>query len=387
MFAMTQARLQRDVPNPRFHLRDATDSRSACSSNTTCLVSSLATRMVAASADQENPGGRPAPRPALPSLKPGASLGPFLLERLLGQGAQGEVWKAVRRGPDRKVVALKVLGPLLAKQPHRLAQFRREAERGARLRGPALLRVLGFDESQGLPYMVMPYVRGVSLLQVIRARLARRRGEAQQIAHPLISAEEALYQLMTCRIMVTTARALGRLHASRIVHRDIKPANILLDGHSAAGVYLCDLGLGRDLEFATAEQMRDGAGTPMYMPPERLLRARADEILCDLYAMGVTLFEALTLARPFQIPIDLHAGLLSSFLANAAPRRPRRLNPSLPAELEDVIMKAMAHEPENRHQSAAELACELERFLSRRKHPSAGMLPPHVRPAPSYLEA
>ena len=211
-------------------------------------------------------------------------------------------------------------------------------------------------------------------------RLAFRRGKPENLSHPLIQADEATYQMAVCRIMVTTARALGRIHASRIVHRDVKPGNILLDGHSPCGVFLCDLGLGRDLEVATAEQMRDGAGTPMYMAPERLLRIQADEVLCDLYAMGVTMFESFTLARPFQTPPDLHASLLPSFLASSKPRRPRQINPEIPNELETIIMKGMARQPASRHQSAFELAGELERFLGYRKDAAAPVPPPHIHP-------
>jgi serine/threonine-protein kinase len=315
----------------------------------------------------------------LPLLRPGGSLGPFRLIRLLGQGAQGEVWKASRQEPGGRFVALKVLSPTLARQPNRLAQFRREAERGLRLDGPALLRVIEFDDSHGLPYMVMPFVQRISLLQVIRGRLAHLRGEPEPAFHPLIEAKEASYQWTACRIMAITARALGRIHERRVVHRDVKPANILLDGRSPCGVYLCDLGLGRDLEFATAEQMRDGAGTPMYMAPERLLKLQADEVLCDVYAMGVTLFETFTLARPFQPPEGLHSSVLSRFLASAQPRRPRRLNPELPADVEVIIVKAMSRKPEDRHQSAMELAGELERCLACRKHPAASIPSPRLR--------
>ena len=94
--------------------------------------------------------------------------------------------------------------------------------------------------------------------------------------------------------LAEASRALARAHELRIAHRDVKPANLLLDNRRDGGVYLCDFGLGRDLDVATSEQMRDGAGTPIYMAPERLLMFAADEIKCDIYSMGVTLFEALT---------------------------------------------------------------------------------------------
>lgn len=384
MLAVTQARLQENVGSLQYELADEADAQLVSSSNTTVLNSSAATRIVG---DAAADGGTGELAPKAPSfLRPGGTLGPFRLIRILGQGAQGEVWKARRRGPNRQIVAIKVLSPSLANQPNRLAQFRREAERGFRLSGPALLRVIEFDETGGLPYMVMPYVKGISLLEVIRARIAHRRGRLVHSPHALIAAEESNYQRTVCRILATTAHALGRIHTSQIVHRDIKPGNILLDGRTPCGVYLCDLGLGRDLEFATAEQMRDGAGTPMYMAPERLLRVQADEVLCDIYAMGVTLFESLALARPLLPPAELQVGFLSRYLAMTQPKRPRQLNPEIPAELEAIILKAMARAPRNRHQSAMELAEELEQFLAIRRHSATPVPSPHLQPERPYLE-
>ena len=124
------------------------------------------------------------------------------------------------------------------------------------------------------------------------------------------------------RIIAEATRALALAHEQRIAHCDIKPANILLDDRRSDRVYLCDFGLGRDLEIATIEQMRDGAGTPMYMAPERLLRIPADEVRCDIYSMGATLFEALTLERPIEIHDYVTFQALPTFLATAPVRRP-----------------------------------------------------------------
>jgi serine/threonine-protein kinase len=296
-------------------------------------------------------------------------IGPFLLVRRLGQGAQGAVWKARRVVPPREFVALKLLNPVLARQPSRLAQFRREAERGARLTGPHLLQVIESGHVEGLPYLAMPFVEGITLMELIRGRQARRRKEPATLIHQLMTTDEEGYQHAMVSIMSRAAYALAQLHAGRVVHRDIKPANILIDVRRGGGVYLCDLGLGRDLEVATVDQMRDGAGTPMYMAPERLRRAPADEILCDLYSIGVTLFEALTLHRPFAVPQELPSVCLSSHLASASPRRPRQLNPEIPAVVEAVILRAMARDPRDRHQSALEFAGELDRHLRRSRVP------------------
>ena len=315
-------------------------------------------------------------------VRSGMRVGPFVLIRRLGQGAQGDVWKARRVDPPGGLVALKVLNPVLARHPSRLAQFRREAERGARLAGPSLLQIIESGQVEGLPYMAMPFVEGITLLELIRGRQAHLKSGPVEPIHRLMTADEKTYQRAIVCILSRAASALGQLHAGGVVHRDIKPANILIDAHRGGRVFLCDLGLGRDLEVATIEQMRDGAGTPMYMAPERLLRAPADEILCDLYSLGVTLYEALTLDRPFAVPAGLPLSCLSGYLASARPRRPRRLNPEIPASLETLILRAMARNPADRPQSALELAAELDKF------PAQGAVPaPHAASGRARLAA
>ncbi|HZW33146.1 MAG TPA: serine/threonine-protein kinase [Isosphaeraceae bacterium] len=304
------------------------------------------------------------PRP----LAAGHRLGPYRLLERLGQGAQGEVWKALRLDRRAEFVALKVLKSALASNPARMAQFRREAERGVRLDGPSLLPVYELSTCDGHHFMAMPYVEGTSLREVIKSRL-RDGGRAPR--HFLTSLEEPDYLRAMTRILAKAARALGRVHDHRIAHRDIKPANLLLVHDRSEEVYLCDFGLGRDLEVATAEQMRDGAGTPMYMAPERLLRALADEIKCDIYSMGVTLFEAFTLQRPFQVPGHLTSSSLPAFLVRTEPRRPRAVCPGLPPEHEAVILKAMARNPSRRYESAYQLAADLERLDVSREAPAA----------------
>jgi eukaryotic-like serine/threonine-protein kinase len=397
MFAVKQPRSQtvfRGQPAPRI---DEYEPPSRFSTDVTLVAGTAATEISARSPVQPmNDGDPPLPAAAAleAALRPGIRFGPFRLIRRLGRGAQGDVWKARRQEPFLDFVALKVLSPALAKLPNRRAQFRREAQRGTRLAGPSLLQVFDFGEFDGFPYMVMPFVEGTTLQQVIQRRQTYLRGEAVDLVHRLIAMDEELYLPTAVRVVSKAARALGLVHACRVAHRDIKPANILLDAHRTCGVYLCDLGLGRDLEFATSEQMRDGAGTPMYMAPERLLKAPADEILCDLYSLGVTLFETLTLDRPFDPPGgELPLGVLSAQLARAEPKKPRKLKPDLPADLEAIIVKAMSRNPRDRHQSAQEIAGELDLFLSRHYFragniaadpPRAGSPGPHVVIVPPH---
>jgi len=300
-----------------------------------------------------------------PPLSPGCELGSFRLVEALGHGAQGDVWKARRLAPVEQLVALKVLKPSLARHPARMAQFRHEAERGLRLSGPSLLTAWELKECHGYHFMTMPYVEGTALRDVIKWRRAFLSGDDVSVQHPFVSMEESGYLFAMVGVLAEAASALARAHERHIVHRDVKPANILLDNRYFGRVYLCDFGLGRDLEVATPEQMRDGSGTPMYMAPERLLLFAADEIKCDIYSMGVTLCEALTLERPFRVPEHVAVSGLAPFLARAEPRRPCLLDPDFPEELEAIIMKAMARNPRHRYDSARELARDLQRFVER----------------------
>jgi serine/threonine-protein kinase len=285
-----------------------------------------------------------------------------MLVKRLGRGAQGDVWKALRLEPPGGMVALKILNPGFKNNPARLAQFRREAERGLRLSGRSLLKVFEMAERDGHLFMVMPYVEGTPLREVIRGRRRQFGNDEAGVTHHFVTLGLEAYRRGMIQMLACVARALARVHDRGIAHRDIKPANILLDNRNIGEAYLCDFGLGRDLQFATAEQMRDGAGTPMYMAPERLLRLRADEVKCDIYSLGVTLFEALTLERPFVVPDHVSLVSLVPMLASARSRRPTEIAPGFPIELEEIIMKAMAPEPARRFDSARELARGLERL-------------------------
>jgi serine/threonine protein kinase len=382
MIAVTQFTLQKIFADRGRPAAGDPSESSVFSSSLTYVVGSVATRVGVRPTSAPNEGGRIDESPGSVDahaafrategsrLRPGMQLGPFRLLKLLGQGAQGDVWKAKRAGLRVGFVAVKVLSPALAALPWRLAQFRREAERGARMAGPSLLPVFEFGEEGGFVYMAMPFIEGTTLKEVIRQRRARLRGEDFVPVHRLIRLDGGDYLRSAARIMARAARALGNVHANRVVHRDIKPANILLDAHRAHGVFLCDLGLARDLDVATAEQMRDGAGTPMYMAPERLLRGLADEVLCDIYSLGVTLFETFTLSRPFRPPDDLPLACLSAYLAGAEPVKPGEVRPDLPADLAMLVRKAMARDPAERHPSAQDLAADLDRFLDRMALPA-----------------
>jgi serine/threonine-protein kinase len=305
----------------------------------------------------------------------GQRLGRYRLIERLGRGCQGDVWRAVAedgdadgdRGSSAPEVALKLLPPSMARDPRRLAQFRREAERRARLAVPSVLPTSEYGESDGILFMAMPLVDGCSLGDIIawKRRAPGTLCKPIDPRHPLAHAVGCTYLRGVVHVVAHIARTLDHVHTAQVVHRDIKPANILLDRHRPEGVFLCDFGLARDLDIATPEQLRDGAGTPLYMAPERLLRLFADEILCDIYALGATLYEAVTLVPPVSIPESLPWTAWTSYLATTQPDPPRYLRPEIPEALEAIILRCLAHNPDRRYPSAAELAGALESFLAR----------------------
>ena len=198
--------------------------------------------------------------------------------------------------------------------------------------------------------MAMPLVDGCSLGEVIAWRRRGRPAAARPTpATRWPTRPAADYLRGVVQVVARVARTLDHVHAACVAHRDIKPANILLDRRREEGVFLCDFGLARDLDVATPEQLRDGAGTPLYMPPERLLRLRADELRCDIYALGATLYEAVTLVPPVQVPESLPWPAWTSYLASTDAGAPRgRSCPSIPDALEAIILGAMAHDPRRR---------------------------------------
>jgi serine/threonine-protein kinase len=166
------------------------------------------------------------------------------------------------------------------------------------------------------------------------------------------------------RVLARVAWALEDAHTARIVHCDVKPANILLDRRNDERAYLIDFGMGRDLDSMPESRMRGGAGTVLYMAPEKLSGRPADEVVCDVYALGATAFEALSLKPPRVVPEDMPRSHWARYLAEAEPPRPRKILPRLPEELERILERALAQDRKQRYSSAAAMAGDLEQFLS-----------------------
>jgi serine/threonine-protein kinase len=318
----------------------------------------------------------------------GRRLGRYWLVEPLGQGSQAQVWKAIRSEPALGMVALKVLTPDRARDPVRRARLTREAELGARLANPGLLPTYEFGEVEGMLFLAMPLVQGGTLGDAIAVR--RRCGAAPRPdAGGWAGLTVEQYARAVLGITIRVARALAQAHAGRVAHRDVKPANILLERDRLDRAFLADFGLGLDLDLDRDRHRRwddgaspgeaDLAGTPLYMAPERLQGREADPIGSDVYALGVTLFEALTLVHPFPVPRAIPRSCLAAYLLGLVPPRPREVMPAIARPLEAIILRAMDPNPARRYGSAADLADDLEWFRTL----SDALAGPLASPSPS----
>ena len=334
-------------------------------------------------------------------------LGDYRILREISRGGMGVVYLAEQISLKRQV-ALKVLHAPGTLSRRHLDRFRREAEALARLHHPNIVPVYGIGEDDGVHYFSMKYIEGRTLDAVIedlrrtadsesrrpggdvdRALTARLRaptlhpgtGAATEIASPAPPGKEAAaprpaaaearrdrheprtdrsYIETVVRIVRDVARALHFAHEQGIVHRDVKPQNVILD--ESGKPYVMDFGLARDEALGTLTQSGDVFGTPLYMSPEQV-SGRRSEIgpRTDVYSLGCTLYELLTLRPAFDG--ESSEEILRRILL-AEPRRPRQLNRRLPPDLENVTLRAMQKSPEKRYATAAEFADDLERFLN-----------------------
>jgi serine/threonine protein kinase len=290
-------------------------------------------------------------------------LGRYRLIERLAQGCQGEVWRALQVDPIVEEVALKLLTGARAEHPGHRSQFRREAVWGARLRSPWLLPTYEFGAEGGIVYLAQPLVEGDTLAELIaRYRLGSQGARAPR-RHWLDQVPRATYVRAIVTITARVARGVAAAHAAHVAHRDIKPANILVDRLRPGRVFLCDFGLGRDLHQSVPAILCESTGTPLYMAPERLLGETSDEVLCDVYALGVTLAEAATLVCPFSVPDGLPRSHLREYLARSTPRDPGEVAPWLPVSLQAIIRRAMNRYPRGRYPTMTAFAGDLERIL------------------------
>jgi serine/threonine protein kinase/WD40 repeat protein len=366
-------------------------------------------------------------RTAAPAGEPAAGaprlerLGDYHILREVGRGGMGVVYEAEQESLGRHV-ALKVLPAQALLDPERLLRFQLEARAAARLHHTNIVPVFGVGEEGGHHYYVMQFIQGLGLDQVLdelkrlrkfkngtgagpdrpgsvnaaavaeallTGRFSRGPGPAPltgaadtpppsslvvapsasdsatavhlpgQAEHTTLSESGRGIWQGVARIGVQVAEALAYAHGQGILHRDIKPSNLLLDTRGT--VWVTDFGLAKASDGGDLTRTGDIVGTLRYMAPERF-QGQSDP-RSDLYGLGITLYELLTLRPAFDEP---DRNKLLGRVLHEEPPRPRRLNPEVPRDLETVVLKATAKEPMQRYATAAELAEDLRRFLADR---------------------
>jgi serine/threonine-protein kinase len=290
-------------------------------------------------------------------------IGRYQIEAVLGRGAMGIVYKAHDPEIDRTVAVKLVRADLLDGQERKdyVERLRREAQAAGRCVHPNIVALYDYAMHEGNPFLVMEYVRGMSLMQALD-RGARFRPD------------EAAF------VVVQVLEGLGCAHALGVVHRDIKPANILLVGDGR--VKVTDFGISR-LEASTLTQSGSVVGTPSYMSPEQFRGEEADQ-RSDLYSAGVVLFELLAGQRPF--PSRDFKVLIQQVLYDEPPD----LTGRVPDQMAEVVRRALAKRREDRFSSAAAMAGAL-RVTRRAADESTVVAPPQLRsgldqPAPSWAD-
>ncbi|MCI4569220.1 serine/threonine-protein kinase [Lysobacter sp. CFH 32150] len=302
----------------------------------------------------------------LPGPRPGIEVGPYRLDRMLGEGGMGQVWLAARSdGLYQRRVALKLLRPGLA-DPNLRLRFTRERQILARLAHPHIARLLDAGVSTDhQPYLALEYVEGEPVTDYCRNRKVS------------LEARLALFHQVCA--------AVSHAHANLIVHRDLKPSNILVT--PAGEVRLLDFGIAKliDTELAAPDQTRTGvrAFTLHYAAPEQV-RGEVVTTMTDVYALGVVLYELLTDAKPYRLKRQTDAEWEEAILlvdplkpsqtlqraaddtvgpeAAALKRRAR----IIAGDLDNIVLKTLAKRPEQRYPSVEALALDLQRYQAGR---------------------
>ena len=283
--------------------------------------------------------------------------GRYRLEAPLGRGGMAEVHRGVdvRLG---RLVAVKLLGGHLAADSAAQARFRREAQAAASLNHPSIASVYDTgedtDPSTGvsIPYIVMELVEGPTLRSVLDDVGPLPPQRALEITRSVLA-------------------ALGHSHAAGIIHRDIKPANVMLT--PAEDVKVMDFGIARVIDDTSSlTQTAAVIGTAQYLSPEQASGKQVD-LRSDLYSVGCLLFELLVGRPPFVGDTSISVAYQH---VREAPVAPSQLNPAINAEIDAVVLKALAKDPDERYQSAQEMADDLDRLLTGAAPGAAVPVPP-----------
>ena len=258
----------------------------------------------------------------------------------VGSGGMAVVYKAIQE-PLGRLVAIKALKSSIAMDSQFAKRFEREAHFMASLQHENILHVVDFVKDGHSMYIVMEYVQGIDLYDLLELS-------------PVLPAEEAAI------IALQVARALDYAHFRGIIHRDIKPANIMLSKQGE--VKLMDFGIARDDKLSDLTETGTGLGTPSYMSPEQILGDKLD-FRSDIFSLGIVLYQMVTGRKPF-VEDESRTVMQKIRLDRFTP--PRKLNPKVPRQLERIMARCMEKMPASRYSSTQALIDDLVEFLASR---------------------
>jgi eukaryotic-like serine/threonine-protein kinase len=286
------------------------------------------------------------------SLSPESVLGEYRLVREIARGGMAIVYEAEQVSLGRRV-ALKVLSSTAALDPLKLQRFRVETQAVAQLNHPHIVPIFAVGSVRGSHFYAMQYIEGPTLAELIREE--RRTHRSQPRSFQGRRAFRAF-----AKLGIQAAEALGYAHAMGILHRDIKPSNLLVD--SRGNLWVTDFGLARLQDEPGLTRTGDLLGTLRYMAPELVLGHRiVHDPRSDVYSLGATFYEVLTKRPVFD---GRNRQELLRQIAQEEPVAPRKLDQTIPRDLETIVLKAMEKEPERRYATAQDLAADFRRFLS-----------------------
>ena len=261
-------------------------------------------------------------------LQDGEIVGPYRITSQLGQGGMATVFKAYHPSLDR-YVALKVLHPAFLEDKNFHARFAREAKLVARLEHPNIVPIYDYAEHEGRPYLVMKYIEGITL----KARISNSPAGNDEVL----------------RVLESVGSALSYAHKHGILHRDVKPSNVILSGDGQ--IYLADFGLARIAQSGETTLTSDMViGTPQYISPEQALGKKDLDEGTDIYSFGVMMYEMTVGRVPFSA--DTPFSIIHDHIYTPLPL-PSAVNPSVSADLERVLLKALAKDRVDRYPDVA----------------------------------
>jgi eukaryotic-like serine/threonine-protein kinase len=285
--------------------------------------------------------------------------GRYEAKRSVGSGGMAEVYLAYDQLLDRDV-ALKALNEQLARDPHFIERFRREARTAARLSHPNIVALHDYGATDDSYFIVMEFIEGHTVAD-------------------LVAVEGPIEGLRVAGIASDVCAALERAHGAGLIHRDVSSGNVMI---TAAGeTKVTDFGIARVLDQRDQQTTAGGntvLGTAAYISPEQAQGLELDE-RTDIYSLGVVMFEMLTGRTPFVA--DNPLALASQHVMNEPPR-PSSLNQSIPKELDAIVLRALAKRPEARFASASEMRDELARFIAGKRVRSTLVLDEPLPAAP-----